>query len=101
MRKVVFKPYMSADKYGNPAVQDCSSFSEEDLLKMLAAPLSLTRVSFRVGHSIWSEHLNHLFNKPGDPDIKEFIAWMNLGMVGCLERLGYRVIPDPDEIQIL
>lgn len=96
MRQVVFKSYMGFSKNGEPSFYDCSAFDADDLVEMLAQPLTLTKVSFRVGHALWSFYLGELFNQKGGG----ILVANAPNMAKYLASIGYRVLPEKDEIRI-
>ena len=100
MRKVAFKSYIGSSKFGNPSFFDCSSFTETDLIAMLNQPTSLIKVSFKIGHQIWAHHMSDLMDDPSDPNLTQAIQWMNSDFSEALASLGYRVMPEPTEIEI-
>jgi hypothetical protein len=97
MKTVIFKSYMGADKWGRPSFYDCSCFNAQDLIDMLNQSSSLEVVSFRVGHQIWGEHFIMICDEEGGRAAARF---GNLGFAQGLAQLGYRIIPNEDEIEI-
>lgn len=100
MRKVRFNNYPGHSKYGNPVVYEVN-FNEHDLIEMLHQPLSLEKVSFRVGHQLWAERLGELLETAHLDAATEMAAFINLGFVRGLATLGFRIVPEKHEFQIL
>jgi hypothetical protein len=98
MKQVVFKNYLGVSKYGKPVVCEVDNFDTADLLEMLNQPLHLEKVSFQIGHQVWVEHWSNLFDQEnGGVKAAEF---SNLGFAKGLATLGYRIVPEPHEIEI-
>lgn len=97
MKRVLFKPYLGVNKLGEIAIYDCSAFGTKDLIEMLNQPKTLKVINFKSAHALWSQYMHDLFTN----DIKECSKWMNYGFVNSLAKLGYRIVPDVDEIEIL
>lgn len=103
LRKVRFHNYPGHTKYGNPCVYEVD-FNERDLVQMLRQPLHLEKVSFRTGHQIWGEKLGEFFEaalRDHQDDCQKMADFINLGFVRGLAMLGYRVVPEKHEFQIL
>ena len=98
MAKVRFKNYPGISPLdGSRVVFDCSDFDAGDLRRMLEQPLHLKKVNFQTGHQIWAEHTNYVLECGTDAEKSYFIG---LGMPRALATLGYRVFPEPPEIEI-
>lgn len=101
MQRVRFKSYWSLTTDGRYALFDASTFDEKDLHDMLTQPPFLRVLGFRAAHQLHGKYAYRLFKSSSPDDMKRLVGFVNLGFTRALASLGYRCVPQTDEIEFL
>lgn len=104
MLRIRFKPFLIQDIDGDPCWLNLEGFNtgaERNLREFLAVPKDVPAVSFRVGYRLFLHYLGELWESGSDGGKLVALA-ANRGVAEVLWRdLGVRIVPSPDEIEVL